>query len=130
MKELKSTDIVGTSGIRIWMTYPLMIRWKKIQRDELDSERKENIISGINSSIIVDCTCFLEEILDLLIREKIYFQEDGSYEERINDQLLDRLQNAQFNEYQSLFYLVYGKELSNITENQTWKMYKITIFFS
>lgn len=123
-----NTDIVITHGIKTWWTYPVMMRWKKIQRNKLDPKNNDNIISGINSSLIVDCTCFLEGIFDLAIREKINYRQDGSYELRINHHLLDRLENAQFNEYQKLYYLVFGNELKDVVDNETWKA--ITSLFS
>ena len=86
--SLEKTDIVITNGIKTWWTYPVMMRWKKIQRDKLSTKNNENIISGINSSLIVDCTCFLEGIFDLAIREKINYRQDGNYELRINNHLL------------------------------------------
>ncbi|SDR91317.1 hypothetical protein [Gramella sp. MAR_2010_147] len=129
MKSLESTDIVITNGIKTWWTYPIMMKWKKIQRDKLDPKTKDNIISGINSSLIVDCTCFLEGIFDLAIREKINYQKDGNYKHRINDHLLDRLENAQFNEYQKLYYLAFGNELKDVTDNQKWKAIKSLFSF-
>ena len=122
--SLEKTDIVITNGIKTWWTYPVMMRWKKIQRDKLSTKNNENIISGINSSLIVDCTCFLEGIFDLAIREKINYRQDGNYELRINNHLLERLENAQFNEYQKLYYLVFGNELKDVADNETWKAIK------
>lgn len=122
--SLEKTDIVITNGIKTWWTYPVMMRWKKIQRDKLNTKNNENIISGINSSLIVDCTCFLEGIFDLAIREKINYRQDGNYELRINHHLLERLENAQFNEYQKLYYLVFGNELKDVADNETWKAIK------
>lgn len=120
MKSLNTPDIVITNGIKTWWTYPVMMRWKKNQRNKLDPKNKSNIISGINSSLIVDCTCFLEGIFDLAIREKVIYHQDG-YQQRINYHLIDRLENAQFKEYQKLYYLIFGKELKDIIDNQTWK---------
>ena len=135
MTSKKSTENkefpVSTSGLQSWWTYPIMIKWKITKRNELDKIKKGTIIDGINSSIIVDCTCLIEGILDYIMRERIdgYEFKDGDYNFRINENILDRLDNSQFNQYVSIYQLIFGQEIKNVVGNDIWKGIKSLFSF-
>lgn len=107
----------STTDSNAWWYLPSLVKFLRKSRLENFSEMYcMNISIILHSATIIEG--FMNELLSEFIGESI---RDETLNDRLNKELNQRIERSSWNDLQYLYKLIFGKELSTDTDNDTWK---------
>ncbi len=129
-QKIKKNEEHPVEGVDIYpfAFYPEMIRWKIEKIKEIDDK---NIKRSIIISLIIDCACLVEGMLNMINREVlllIHFKY-GSLEHRLTSELEQRVENGSFTEQIYIFETLTDNKILDIVNNELWKSIKSLFTF-
>lgn len=110
-------ELYCSSELNAWWYLPSLIEFlQKSRLENPDQEYSMNISIILHSATILEG--FLNELLSEYIGESI---NDKTWKHRLNHELNSRIEKSSWGDLQYLYKLIFGKDLSSNTDNDTWK---------
>ncbi|WP_291138596.1 hypothetical protein [Flavobacterium sp. UBA7663] len=115
----------------IWINYPTLINWKIEQRNLLDSIEKVDLISMINSSIIIELATFIEGMVFEMQTEIFYTRINSKtrFEVCVVEYFDKKLDGATWANYVDFFEIIFGQKLSSKITPDVWKSISLLFKF-
>lgn len=94
-----------------------LVQWKIKNR----THESDNLLYvTINTSIIIDCTIYIEGFINLFLIEYFNIYRSGDSEKKITDYFIKKIESSEFKTIQEFFTLFTNLKLSNITNDKTF----------
>lgn len=114
---MAAIDLENTIESNAWWYLPSLIEFlRKSRLDNFNEMYCMNISIILHSATIIEG--FINEVLSEFIGENV---DDKSLEDRLNHELNQRIDKSSWGDLQYLYKLIFGNDLSQVVDNDTWK---------
>lgn len=118
----------GGAEIHPFAFYPEIIQWKLHQKENIEID---HLKLSIAISIIIDCACLVEGVLNTINKELIKDSgvKYGTLSQRLLELLEQRFEKGQFTDYINVYNTLIGKDVRELMGNELWKTIRILFTF-